>query len=89
MQASGETGVGVRFIYPKGVDTPVEVLCDQDTDGGGWTTVQQRNYVQGKEDDATVSRLQSRKIGHLITRPHLRDVYSCEPAIKVRIKNYV
>ena len=35
----GSTGDGVYVIQPPGLATPVPVLCDMTTDGGGWTGI--------------------------------------------------
>ena len=49
LRAAGDSGVGLRTVYPYADDPHigVEVLCDQCTAGGGWTVIQQRNYVDG------------------------------------------
>ena len=48
LRAAGDTGVSVRTVYPYDDTTiAVDVLCDQDTAGGGWTIIQQRKYREG------------------------------------------
>ncbi|CAL4160870.1 unnamed protein product [Meganyctiphanes norvegica] len=44
LQQDGMTANGIYTIYPytDHPNTPVLVLCDQETDGGGWTVIQNR-----------------------------------------------
>jgi len=48
--AAGDSGVGLRTIYPyEDQSIGVEVLCDQVTADGGWTVIQQRKYIDGEQ----------------------------------------
>ncbi|XP_070552441.1 ryncolin-4-like [Ptychodera flava] len=54
----GQTSSGVYFIQPDGVAIPVQVFCDMEFDGGGWTVIQNRvdgslNFSRDWEDYKT------------------------------------
>ena len=41
---NGETKSGVYTVYPGG--TPIDVLCDMTTDGGGWSVSRKLLYKE-------------------------------------------
>ena len=53
IQENGDNESGVRSVYPFGViSRRLEVICDQETEGGGWTVVSQTDssYMTGDFD---------------------------------------
>ncbi|GIY82036.1 techylectin-5A [Caerostris darwini] len=50
---SGRNKSGVYTVWPKNrlaEDKPLDVYCDMDTNGGGWTVIQRRGNFQRSED---------------------------------------
>ncbi|PRD29075.1 UNVERIFIED_CONTAM: Techylectin-5A [Trichonephila clavipes] len=65
LRRDGKTKSGVYTLWPKSrviENKPIDVFCDMDTDGGGWTVIQRRgNY--GRPNDYFFKDWNDYKIG--------------------------
>ena len=50
LNKNGDTESGIRVIHPFNNDKSVATYCDQDTEGGGWTTILNRDSGKANEN---------------------------------------